>query len=236
MKNKVIVLVIAMLLTLTSIAFAGNNNNQNNSDNGGNQEQIQGQAQGQLQGQAQGQLQGQAQAATAIQGQLGIVGQANKQATSQNVAVGGDTTKVYSASYPAVGATEGVSSGTASSLFGSLGLANTEQYKKLMPQIQVISALTKEGFLTQEEGQERIDNLVRRMIRSNKTQRFLGIFWETDTKSIMNLLGLLSWDSIWDEGQNPFQRKSDIGKIKVVKIMPKTEDKGITGNGGNVNK
>ena len=213
--KKVLALLVVMVFVLSGSAFAllDTINNRNNSPEATanasalqGQNQNQGQAQGQLQGQLQGQ--GQLQTATAIQGQLGIVGQANK----QSVSVGGD--KIYSASYPAVGATEGVSSGTASSLFGSLGLANTEQYKKLMPQIQVISALIKEKLISEEDGQAKIDYLVRRMIRSNKTQRFLGIFWETDTKSIMNLLGLLSWDSIWDEGQNPFQSKGDM----VVKV------------------
>lgn len=197
--KKIIILLVALIFMTTGTAFALLDTIRNNSPE---------QDQTQLQGQAQGQ--GQAQAATSIQGQLGIVGQANKQSTKQSVSVAGDTTKVYSASYPAVGATEGVSSGTASSLFGSLGLANTEQYKKLMPQIQVISALIKEGYISPKDGQEKIDYLVKRMIKSNKTQRFLGIFWETDGKSIMNLLGLLSWDSIWNEGQNPFQSKSDI--------------------------
>ena len=125
--KKVLILLVALILVMTGSAFAllDTINNRNNSPETTatssasalqGQNQNQGQAQGQLQGQ------GQLQTATAIQGQLGIVGQANKQSTKQSVAVAGDTTKVYSASYPAVGATEGVSSGTASSLFGSLGL------------------------------------------------------------------------------------------------------------------
>jgi hypothetical protein len=156
--------------------------------------------QGQLQGQMQGQGQGQKQTA---------VGKVNT-----DVSVAGDNVKVYGNAWPSVGGAEGVSTGTASSMFGSLGISSTEQYKKLMPQIQVISNLIKDGTISKEAGQDQIDTLVKRMLRANKTQRFLGIFWETDSKSLMNFLGLLSWDSIWNEGQNPFQSKSDMVQVQ----------------------
>ena len=55
-------------------------------------------------------------------------------------------------------------------------------------------------------------------------------------------MGLLTWDSLWAEGQRPLQCKSDMEAEKlsttpaVEANIPKTEDKGITGNAGNVNQ
>jgi len=209
MRNKVTILVIAVMMLAVSVAFAGvlsgdNNTNTNLNTNANTNlnanTNVNTNAQGQMQGQLQGQMQGQGQKQTAV-------GKVNT-----DVNVSGDVNKVYANSWPSISGAEGVSSGTASSLFGSLGMSSTEQYKKLMPQIQVISNLIKDGTISKEAGQDQIDTLVKRMLRANKTQRFLGIFWETDSKSLINLLGLLSWDSIWDEGQNPFQSKRDMIK------------------------
>ena len=199
------------MLFAVSVAFAGvlsgdsntnTNLNTNANTNLNANTNVNTNAQGQMQGQLQGQLQGQGQKQTAV-------GKVNTK-VSTDLNVDGNNVKVYGNSWPSIGGAEGVSTGTASSMFGSLGISSTEQYKKLMPQIQVVSALIKEEIISKEEGQKIIDSLVKKMIKANKTQRFLGIFWETDSKSIMNLLGLLSWDSIWNEGQNPFQSKSDI--------------------------
>jgi hypothetical protein len=33
---------------------------------------------------------------------------------------------------------------------------------------------------------------------------------EQHSKNLFNMFGLLSWDSFWAEGQNPFQSKADM--------------------------
>jgi hypothetical protein len=145
-----------------------------------------------IQGQQQGQLQGQLQ----------------NQVANGEVTVVGDTQKVYANSWPSIGGAEGVSSGTASSIFGSLGMSNTEMYKKIVPQIQVVTALMKEEIISKETGTKIIDSLVEKMLKANKTQRLLGVFCESESKSLFNFLGLLSWDSFWTDGQKPFHRKT----------------------------
>jgi hypothetical protein len=222
MKNKVVVLVIALLL-LTGIAFAGQQ--QNNNDNGGTEistnvdvenrnvginknKQQQGQIQGQMQGQQQGQI------------------------ANGEVSVTGDSTKVYANAWPSVTGAEGVSSGNAATIFGSLGLSQTEKYKKIMPQLQAVSALVKDGMITPEEGRAIVKPMVEKLVRTNKTQRLLGILWETDGRNLLNGFGILAWDSVWKDG--PAQGVASEPKpVKAVKAAaPKTVDEGVTGNGG----
>jgi len=185
-------------------------------DNSTNQGQAQGQGQGQLQGQAQGQGQGQGQmqgqAAIAAQGQLGIVGQ--KATNDQAVTVGGDSNenKTYAVSYPSLSGGEGVSQANAYSIFGGLGLSSTEQYKALITQVQAVEAMKS---LTNEEKKVIVDALVAKMVESNKDKRFLGLFWKTSGRDLGNMLGLLSWDSFWKEGQKPFAKQKKDEQVQV---------------------
>lgn len=145
--------------------------------------------------QAQGQLQGQ------LQGQV-----ANGKVETN---VTGDTNKVYANSWPSINGVEGVSSGTASTIFGSLGLSSTEAYKKLIPQIQAIAAIDP-SIMNNDEKKVVIQELVLKMKEANRKQRLLGVGPEITGRSLINLFGILSWDSIWDENQRPLQSKSDI--------------------------
>lgn len=169
--------------------------------------------------QAQGQLQGQ------VQGQI----------AQGEVSVTGDTNKVFANSWPSVTGAEGVSSGNAATIFGSLGLSQTEKYKKIMPQLQAVSALVKDGMLTPEEGRAIIQPMVEKLVRTNKTQRLLGILWETDGRNLLNGFGILAWDSVWKDGpaQGVAAEPKPVKAAKAVKVAaPKTVDEGVTGNGG----
>jgi hypothetical protein len=174
------------------------------------------------QGQLQGQLQGQGQKQTAV----GKV--------TTDVKVEGDTIKSYAIAFPSVSSAEGTSSGQATYLFGSLGKSNTELYKKLIPQIQTILAIP-DDIMSQAEKKTIIDTLVKKMTDANRTQRFLGILWEDNSKSLLNVMGLLTWDSFWAEGQKPLQSKVDAGLVEAP-VKTKTTDKGVTGNAGYVNQ
>jgi hypothetical protein len=145
----------------------------------------------------QGQLQGQAQ------------GQVANGKVETDVKVEGDNVKAYANAWPSLSAAEGVSSGTASSIFGSLGLSSTESYKKIIPQIQAIIAIDP-ALMDNDSKKAVIKILVTKMTESNRKQRLLGVGPEVQGKSLINLFGILSWDSVWAEGQNPFQCKSDI--------------------------
>lgn len=163
--------------------------NTNISSNANISKNINKQAQGQLQGQLQGQV-------------------ANGK-VSTDVKVEGDTIKSTAIAFPSLSSAEGVSSGTATYLFGSLGKSSTEVYKKIIPQIQTILAIP-DDMMDKEMKSLRIKQLVNKMTDANRTQRVLGVLWEDNSKSILNVFGLLTWDSLWDEGQKPFQSKSDI--------------------------
>ena len=194
--SKVTMFVLAAML-VAAPAFAAFDDNSNKN--------LQGQAQGQLQGQAQGQGQGQmqGQAAIAAQGQVGINDQA--QTANGSVAVEGDKNRTYAASYPNLTGGEGVSQANAYSVFGGLGLSNTEAYKKYITQMQAIEA---SNILTAEEKTAMTKVLVEKMMTTNKKQRLLGVFCETSGRNLLNLFGILSWDSMWNENQEPFSKKS----------------------------
>ena len=147
--------------------------------------------QGQIQGQLQGQLQGQGQVAN---------GEVN---------VGGDTIKSVALGFPNVSAAEGTNSATATYLFGSLGLSDTEMYKKGIATIQTVLAIPDE-ILPQAEKKALVLQVIDKMMGSIRAKRLLGIGPEQHSKNLVNLFGVLSWDSVWAENQKPFQCKSDI--------------------------
>lgn len=182
MKRLVIALAIVGLITGSVFAMLDDNSTNQN----------QGQLQGQGQGQAQGQGQGQAQAAIAAQGQI-AVGEAD-----QSVSVDGDNTSVksYAVSYPALSGGEGVSQANAYSIFGGLGLSNTEKYKVYITQIQAIEA---SATLPNSVKADLVLKLVDKMVATNKTQRLLGIGPEVSGRNLLNLFGILSWDSWWKD-------------------------------------
>jgi len=166
------------------------------------QQQGQGQGQGQLQGQAQGQGQGQAQAAIAAQGQVqGNLGIQRGNDVSTDVNVEGDSGDTYAVSYPALSGGEGVSQANIYSIFGGVGLSDTENYKALITQIQAIEAITT---LDPEKKAELVDELVGLLMDTHKDKRFLGVLWKTSGRNLLNVFGILSFDSFWKADQHPF--------------------------------
>lgn len=192
--------VVSVAIAVSCYAAFDDNSNHNTQGQG----QDQGQAQGQLQGQAQGQLQGQAQAAIAAQGQgqgQVAVGKVEVQDNSQY-----ESTAI---AFPTTGATEGVASANASYMFGNLGLSDTETYKKGSHIIQTILAIP-DDILSKEEKKVIVLDVVAKMMKSVRPRRLFGIGPEQHSKNLVNLFGLLSFDSVWADGQKPFQAKKDI--------------------------
>lgn len=142
---------------------------------------------------------------------LAVQSQSVSDKNKQDVSVGGDSTenKVYANQWPSIGGAEGVNTATGSSIFGSLGLSSTEEYKKYIPQIQAIIAIPDE-VMNKEEKAQLVKVLVGKLMGGNRTQRFLAVGWETHGKNLLNLFGLLAHDSFWAEGQKPLQCKSDM--------------------------
>jgi hypothetical protein len=195
---KLLAILLAVLLVCGSAFALGDNKNEQD------QGQAQGQLQGQAQGQGQGQLQGQAQAAIAAQGQGQgqiAVGKVDVQDNSKT-----ETTAI---AFPSTGATEGVASANASYMFGNLGLSDTEMYKKGAHIIQTVLAVP-DNILEPELKAAIVKDVISKMRESIKPRRLLGIGPEQHSKNLVNLFGLLSFDSVWAENQKPFQCKSDI--------------------------
>lgn len=115
----------------------------------------------------------------------------------------------FGVAFPSVTSAEGTNSASASYFLGSLGKSNTETYKKVIPEIQTILAIP-EDVLPLAMKKDIISTLLKKMSDANRTQRFLGILWEDNSKNLINMFGLLTMDSFWDEGQRPFQCKSDM--------------------------
>jgi len=202
--------VFTMLLVFGCYAAFDSNVNQQDQGQQQGQGQLQGQGQqqgqGQLQGQdqAQGQLQGQAQAAIAAQGQgqgQVAVGKVDVQDNS--------TIKSVAIAFPSTGATEGVASANASYMFGNLGLSDTEMYKKGSHLIQTVLAIP-DDILSKAEKSEIVKEILAKMTKSIRPRRLFGIGPEQHSKNLINLFGLFSFDSVWADGQRPFQRKADM--------------------------
>lgn len=112
----------------------------------------------------------------------------------------GSGNKAYAVAYPAVTGTVGNSTGNAGSIFGNLTISNTEKYKQIQEIIQTVNAEMAAGAIDKTTGQTIIDALNTKLLGTVKTQRVLGILWETSGKNLSNLMGFLTWDSFWKDG------------------------------------
>jgi len=134
------------------------------------------QAQGQLQGQAQGQLQG--------------------QIANGEVKVEGDDTDVAASfSWPTNMVAPGVSSITAASPFGSAGIGDSELYVSIPVAIQQIQAAVQAGYISQDEAQGRIYDLLRDLQDSVKPKKLFGLVGGRIARGrhLFNLGGILCW-------------------------------------------
>jgi len=162
------------------IMNSGNSQNRNSN--------RQGQAQGQGQGQAQGQGQGQAQGQVAAQG--------NEQGTSVNVGGDDNDYRAYAFAPPALNAEKGTEPLNAYSIFGGIGISNTEEYQICIETITLIAAMKKEGFLTTDEARAEALKAFAQLKDATKTKRVLGFLWKTRGRHLFNLLGLLSMEDL----------------------------------------
>ncbi len=184
MRNKLILATVFTLLVLTP-AFAG--------DNGNKATHVESESKSTA-------IAG----STASASNTGIQanGQESEQSSSQSQSHE-EKNRNYANAWPALSGQEGVSQANAYSVFGGIGLSNTEPYKRYIVQIQAIEA---SQTLTASEKQLMTSKLFDRMMDTNKKQRFLGLFWETSGRNLMNGFGLLAWDSFWQDKQKPFKK------------------------------
>jgi len=160
------------------------NKNVNKNHNKNINSQGQGQDQGQMQGQSMGQAMGQGQVAV---GKVGVEVQDNS------------SYKSYAFSPPGLSANKGVNEGNIYSVFGGIGLASTEEYAICVEKISVIERLEKLGYITAIEARVEARKVFLQLKEASKAKRFLGVLGKTRGRNLINLFGLLSWDSLWDD-------------------------------------
>ncbi len=196
------------------------NENENENDNRNYNDNKQAQGQGQAQGQLQGQLQGQAQGQGQGQGQVSV-GRVDVADNSEY--------KSYSFSPPGLSANQGVNEANMYSIFGGIGLSETAEYKVCVEKLAVIERLQGAGYLTKEEAKAEALAVYLQMKEVTKDKRLLGVLCKTSGKNLLNMFGMLSWDSFWKEGQTPVEKMFEaMSKEKV-----RTDDSSLEGNAGN---
>ena len=112
---------------------------------------------------------------------------------SPNISYDEGTSYSYSAPglSPAVG-TEAAQIGT---IFGSLSVANTEDYVKNAIKSRVLVELFQVGLVTRDQAIEEAVKILRDMSEATEAKRFLGVGWKTRGKHLFNLFGFLATDS-----------------------------------------
>lgn len=209
----------------SSVKDSGNSSSSSKVDNSGNSSNRNSNTNKQAQGQAQGQKQS----------------NSGTNTTNDN---SGSGNKAYAVAYPSVTSQVGTSSGSGSSIFGSLSISTTEKYKQITDIIQAINAEVSGGVLTKDQGATIVAALNTKLFGTIKTQRVLGILWETDGKNLSNLLGLLSWGSVWKDGAaqggdlnaiiNAALDSAETNKDVTGDATPTPAAVPATGNGGNL--
>lgn len=176
----------------------------------------------------------------ATQGQ--IQGQQSSQANGQTTTVNDpNNSKVYANTWPSVAASEGTSAGTASTIFGSLGIADTEKYKKIQVILQTLSAEIQAGLISKEDAAPMVASLNIKLMGTVKTQRTLfGLGPETSGKNLLNVLGLATADSFYKDGDaqggqiyTPKAAQAQAATVALDNTEVTNKDV-TTGNGGNL--
>lgn len=216
--------IIAISLLLTGNAYAWFDDNSTNADasasssavldndntligvntNTNRNTNTQGQGQDQEQGQLQGQMMGQGQ--TMGQDQIGEV-----------TTVVDEHNKAYAYGAPSTVAGEGQQASSIYSIFGGVNLAQSEEAKTCMDNINVIAQLATNGFLSKEEAKQEALAQFAQLKDATKSKRLLGILWKTRGVHLLNGFGLLAWDDL---------------PSKLPQAKEKTIDEDLSGNLG----
>ena len=191
--RKTIVMVVSFVMVLCMSGYSY-----------GLQAQGQLQCQEQEQQQGQGQLQGQAlfnknksgsQSGSKSDATSGSKSESSsEQSNTQKTTVEGDEVKYYSSAWPALSAQKGVSPLNAYSIFGGVGISQTEEYQQAIEKIKVVKVMEEEGYLTRTEAIKEAREAFLQLKDATAPQRLLGILWRTKgDRNLLNGLGLLDW-------------------------------------------
>jgi len=170
-----------------------------------------------------------------IQGQVanGIV--KTEQGNSQNVNIDGDTQKNYMLVAPAQVATKGMESAAMYSIFGGLNLSQTEEATVCQDKINVITAMMANGLLSKDEAILEAKIAFAQLKDSTKPKRILMFGPKTRGRHLLNAFGILANDSAVNEDKVNKRILEKEKKLIVDQTLEQIIDKGITGNGGNIN-
>ena len=143
--------------------------------------------------------------------------------------------KSYSFAPPAIHAQKGTSSANMYSIFGGVGVSQTEEYTIAIEKLAVIERMEGLGYITKEEAIAEARQTFAELDSASQPKRVFGIFGKTRGRHLLNGLGLLAWDSFYKEGQKPFSKSEEWKKKDKAEIVEDTLDS-VEGNRGNVNQ
>jgi len=151
------------------------------------------------QDQDQGQLQGQSQDATAVQGQGQAMGQAQgnvgiQEGNDVNVAVEGDDYDSYAFAAPAMNAEKGTSPLNAYSVFGGVGVSQTEDYVVCVEKIATVERLQKAGYIDATRAKVEALEAFEQMKHATRPKRLLCFGPKTTGRHLLNVFGILNWE------------------------------------------
>lgn len=149
-----------------------------------------------------------------------------------SISTSGDKNKSYANAWPSMGGEDGVSQGNIYSIFGGVGLSQTEDYKKYIEQIQVIAAMKVSGLISGRTAENKANRLLDKMMKSNKKQRFLGVGFETSGRNLINFFGILSWDSFWKDRDDVIDDALDNTEVTNDDIVKECNTEGCSCNVG----
>ena len=120
---------------------------------------------------------------------------ADSSSSSSPSATSGINYKVYQYTAPNLAPTKGTEVSQLGSLFGSMSLANTEDFIKEVRRVDVIIALLSTGLITEEEAKKEVVDIIKDLRDASRAKRFLSLGFKTRGKHLFNLFGILATDS-----------------------------------------
>ncbi len=131
---------------------------------------------------------------TGIQGQLGVVGQGNKQGTIVDASEKNDIfAPVFVA--PSLNPVKGMNEAQINSILGGIGFSQTEEYSTCSESIKLTLDALKAGLITVDEAKEEYLIAKSQFEDATAPKRILSIGPKTRGRHIFNLFGMIATDA-----------------------------------------
>ena len=87
------------------------------------------------------------------------------------------------------------------SIFGGIGLSQTEEYTVAIEKLAVIERMENLGYMTADEAKAEALETFAELDSASQPKRVFGIFGKTRGRHLLNGFGMFAWDSWYKEGQ-----------------------------------